>query len=231
MKKIIVFIIVSVVVFACNKEKMNTMLVSGEIKNLKKGVLYLQKIKDTLLITVDSISLDGVNTFTLTDEVESPEIYYLTLDKSPSRQISFFGEKGTITIDTKLDKFVFGATINGLTNQQLLDEYYEMKNKFSGKRLDLIKADFDAKKSEDSLIIDSIQSQINNLIKRKYYYTTNFAVIHSDNEIAPYLALTELYDANIALLDTVNNSLSTKVKESTYGKKLEKFITDIKSKE
>ncbi len=231
MKKIIVFIIVSVVVFACNKEKTNTMLVSGEIKNLKKGVLYLQKIKDTLLITVDSISLDGVNTFTLTDEVESPEIYYLTLDKSPSRQISFFGEKGTITIDTKLDKFVFGATINGLTNQQLLDEYYEMKNKFSGKRLDLIKADFDAKKSEDSLIIDSIQSQINNLIKRKYFYTTNFAVVHSDNEIAPYLALTELYDANIALLDTVNNSLSTKVKESTYGKKLEKFITDIKSKE
>ena len=230
MKKIIVFIIVSVVVFGCNKEKTNTMLVRGEIKNLKKGVLYLQKIKDTLLITVDSIFLDGVNTFTLTDEVESPEIYYLTLDNSPSRQISFFGEKGTITIDTKLDKFLFGATINGLTNQQLLDEYYEMKNKFSGKRLDLIKADFDAKKSEDSLIIDSIQSQIDNLIKRKYFYTANFAVVHSDNEIAPYLALTELYDANIALLDTVNNSLSAKVKESTYGKKLEKYITDIKNK-
>ena len=231
MKKIIVFIIVSVVVFGCNKEKKNTMLVRGEIKNLKKGVLYLQKIKDTLLITVDSIFLDGVNTFTLTDEVESPEIYYLTLDRSPSRQISFFGEKGTITIDTKLDKFLFGATINGLTNQQLLDEYYEMKNKFSGKRLDLIKADFDAKKSEDSLIIDSIQSQINNLIKRKYFYTANFAVIHSDNEIAPYLALTELYDANIALLDTVNNSLSPKIRDSKYGKKLESFITEIKSKE
>ena len=231
MKKIIVFIIVSVVVFACNKEKKNTMLVRGEIKNLKKGVLYLQKIKDTLLITVDSISLDGVNTFTLTDQVESPEIYYLTLNRSPSRQISFFGEKGTITIDTKLDKFVFGATINGLTNQQLLDEYNEMKNKFSGKRLDLIKADFDAKKSEDSLIIDSVQSKINNLIKRKYFYTANFAVIHSDNEIAPYLALTELYDANIALLDTINNSLSPKIRDSKYGKKLEKFITEIKSKE
>ena len=231
MKKIIVFIIVSIVVFACTKEKANTMLVRGEIKNLKKGVLYLQKIKDTLLITVDSTFLDGVNTFTLTDEVESPEIYYLTLDRSPSRQISFFGEKGTITIDTKLDKFVFGAIINGLTNQQLLDEYYEMKNKFSGKRLDLIKADFDAKKSEDSLIIDSIQSQINNLIKRKYFYTANFAVIHSDNEIAPYLALTELYDANIALLDTINNSLSPNIRDSKYGKKLESFITEIKSKE
>ena len=69
------------------------------------------------------------------------------------------------------------------------------------------------------------------MIKRKYYYTTNFAVNHPDNEIAPYLALTELYDANITLLDTINNSLSKKVKQSTYGKKLEKFIADIKSKE
>jgi hypothetical protein len=81
------------------------------------------------------------------------------------------------------------------------------------------------------LIIDSVQSKINNLIKRKYFYTANFAVIHSDNEIAPYLALTELYDANIALLDTINNSLSPKIRDSKYGKKLEKFITEIKSKE
>lgn len=231
MKKIIVFIVVSMIVFSCKEKKENTMWVQGEIKNLKKGVVYLQKMKDTVLISVDSISLDGVNTYSLSDEVESPEIYYLSLDRSPNKRISFFGEKGTITIDTKLDKFVFGASIKGLTNQQLLDQYTEMKNKFSGKRLDLIKSDFDAQKSEDSLAIDSVQSQINNLIKRKYYYTTNFAVNHSDSEIAPYLALTELYDANIALLDTINNSLTPKIKESKYGQKLEKFIADIKIKE
>ena len=207
------------------------MLVQGEIKNLKKGVLYLQKIKDTLLITVDSISLDGVNKFVLKDEVDSPEIYFLSLDKSPSKQISFFGEKGTITIDTKLDNFVFGASISGLTNQQLLDEYNEMKSKFSNKRLDLIKADFEAKRAQDSLFIDSIQRQISSLLKRKYLYTVNFAINHSDNEIAPYLALTEVYDANINLLDTINNSLSPKVRQSVYGMKLNEFIEKIKNKE
>jgi len=231
MKKIIVFVIVSIVVLACGNKKENTMLVQGEIKNFKKGVLYLQKLKDTLLITVDSISLDGVNKFVLTDEVESPEIYFLSLDKSPSKQISFFGEKGTITIDTRLDNFVFGASISGLTNHQLLDEYKEMKSKFSNKRLDLIKADFEAKRAQDSLFIDSIQSQINSLLKRKYLYTANFAINHSDNEIAPYLVLTELYDANINLLDTINNSLSPKVKKSVYGMKLNGFIEKIKDKE
>ena len=207
------------------------MLVQGEIKNLKKGVLYLQKIKDTLLITVDSISLDGVNKFVLKDEVDSPEIYFLSLDKSPSKQISFFGEKGTITIDTKLDNFVFGASISGLTNQQLLVEYNKMKSKFSNKRLDLIKADFEAKRAQDSLFIDSIQRQISSLLKRKYLYTVNFAINHSDNEIAPYLALTEVYDANINLLDTINNSLSPKVRQSVYGMKLNEFIEKIKNKE
>ncbi len=207
------------------------MLVQGEIKNLKKGTLYLLKVKDTLLVAVDSIALDGVSTFALTDEIESPEIYFLSLGKSQNKQISFFGEKGTITINTKLDKFRFGATINGLTNQELLEEYNEMASQFNNKRLDLIKADFEVKKSDDSLKIDSIKNLINGLIKRRYYYTTNFAVNHADNEIAPYLALTELYDANIALLDTINNTLTPKVKASKYGKKLEEFITDIKGKD
>ena len=225
------YVIVSIVIFACSDKKENSMLVQGEIKNLKKGTLYLLKVKDTLLVAVDSIALDGVSTFALTDEIESPEIYFLSLGKSQNKQISFFGEKGTITINTKLDKFRFGATINGLTNQELLEEYNEMASQFNNKRLDLIKADFEVKKSDDSLKIDSIKNLINGLIKRRYYYTTNFAVNHADNEIAPYLALTELYDANIALLDTINNTLTPKVKASKYGKKLEEFITDIKGKD
>ncbi len=231
MKKIIKVVFIGLMVFSCSDKKENTMFVQGEVKNLKKGTLYLQKMKDTLAVTVDSIALDGVNTFTLSDEVESPELYFLSLDKSPSKQITFFGEKGTITINTKLDKFRFGATINGLTNQQLLDEYNEMKRKFNDKRLDLIKADFEVKGSQDSIKIDSVRNLINGLIKRRYYYTTNFAVNHSDNEVAPYLALTELFDANIALLDTINNTLTPKVKASKYGKALEKFIAGIKSKE
>ncbi len=231
MKKVIVVFVISILIFACSDKKENTMFVQGEIKNLKKGTLYLQKMKDTIAVTVDSITLDGINTFILSDEVESPELYFLSLNKSPSKQITFFGEKGTITINTKLDKFRFGATINGLTNQQLLDEYNEMKSKFNDKRLDLIKADFEVKASQDSIKIDSIKNLINGLVKRRYYYTTNFAVNHPDNEIAPYLALTELFDANIRLLDTINNTLTPKVKSSKYGKALEKFIADIKLKE
>jgi len=228
MKHIIIILLVATFIFSCNNTKENTMLVKGEIKNLKKGTVYLLKMKDTLLVTVDSLILNGVNTFTLSDEVESPEMYYLSLDRSPSKEISFFGEKGTINISTKLDKFKFGAIVNGLSNQQLLDEYNKMKSQYNDKRLDLLKADFEAKRDEDSLQIDSIQKSIKNLTKSRYLYTTNFAVNHGDKEVAPFLALTELYNANLRLLDTIKNSLSEEIQASKYGKEFNSYLTEIK---
>ena len=76
------------------------MIVTGQIKGLKKGKLYLQKMKDTLLVTVDSIALIGTESFELKDFVDSPVLYYLTFDaNNAEKSILFFGEKGTITIN------------------------------------------------------------------------------------------------------------------------------------
>ncbi len=231
MKNILIVFAVFAFLFSCNTDKGGSMLVTGEVKNLKKGTLYLQKIQDTLLVTVDSIVLDGVSTYTLTDDIESPELYFLSLGKSSTKQITFFGEKGTITINTRLDKFVYGATIKGLSNQLLLDEYKKMIGQFNNKNLDLIKAEFETNRVSDSIGYDSIGKVRKNLLKSRYLYTTNFAVNHADKEVAPYLALTELSNANITLLDTINNSLSTEVRTSKYGKKLNEFLTEIKVKE
>ena len=231
MKKIILSVIAISILLSCGGNGKDTLTVNGEIKNLKKGTLYLQKVIDTLVVSVDSITLDGKNTFSLSDKVESPELYYLTLDKSPEKSIPFFGEPGTVTINTRLDKFVFSAVINGLKNQQLLDEYNKMIGQYSGKRLDLVKADFEAKRNKDSIKVDSIANAINSLIKSKYRYTANFIITHPDNEVAPYLALTEFYDANIKWLDSVNNSLTPRIKESKYGKQLQEYIAEVKSKQ
>jgi len=43
--------------------------------------------------------------------------------------------------------------------------------------------------------------------------------------------LSDLFNANIKLLDTINNSLSKKVKASKYGKELANFIAGIKKDE
>lgn len=231
MKKIFGFLTIVTLLVSCNKNEHGNMVVKVTIDGLKKGTLYLQKVKDTALVSVDSIQLDGKTEIVLSDDVESPELYFLSLDKIASERISFFGEKGEITVNAKLEKFATSAKITGSVNQDLLAEHKAMAQKFNGKKLDLVVEKFNAYKINDTALASKLEKEEKNLIKRKYYYTTNFAVVNASHEVAPYLALTELYDANIRLLDTINNSLSKEVKASKYGKELEKFITEIKTAE
>ncbi|QCX38124.1 DUF4369 domain-containing protein [Aureibaculum algae] len=228
MKNTIVIALVTLLFVACGKKSENTMIVQGKIKDMKKGTLYLQKQNDSIFVVVDSIALDGTDTFTLSCDVESPQMYFLSLDKSPSKEIAFFGEKGTITINTRLDKFNFAAEVNGLSNQKLLNEYNEIKNKYSGKRLDLLKADFEAKRDNDTVRIDSVSNAIHRLLKSRYRYAINFAINNGDKEVAPFVALTEFSDANIVWIDSVNNSLTQEIKDSKYGKILSDFIKERK---
>ena len=207
------------------------MIVNGNIDGLKKGTLYLQKMKDSVLISVDSVQLNGEGVFTLVDNIESPEIYLLQLDNIEDKVIQFFGEKGEITILSKLPKFSFSAKISGSENQKILEEHQAMSRKFNGKLLDLLKETFEARKENDTALIAKIEKEKDGLIKRNYLYTINFAMNHSKNEVAPYLALKELYYANIKYLDTVNSSLSKKVKASKYGLELQEFIQNIKKDE
>ena len=232
MKKIIAVLVVSILMVACSSEKEGNMIVEGNIKGLKKGTLYLQKMNDTALFSVDSVDVFGDGNFKLTDNVISPEMYYLTFKGNTNeKRILFFGNKGTITLNDNIDTFGFDTEIIGSENQIVLNKFTKINDKFKNQRLQFIKKEFDAIKSQNVDSIEKVKTDFDRMIRRKYLFTTNFALTNSGSEAAPYIALTELYDANIKLLDTINKSLSEKVKNSTYGKRLNTYITEIQNKE
>ena len=230
MKKISLLLLFAIAIIACNDDQKNTMYVKGSVKGLKKGTFYLQKQIDSLIVSVDSASVNGSTEFMMTDVVESPEMYYLTLGNSTKR-ISFFGEKDTISISSQLDRFEQKAVIKGSDNQDLLNNFNAIQNKFNNQKLDLIKEEFEARKIRSQDSVNIVAGKLKSWKRKKYLYTTNFAVTNGNYEVSPYIALTELVDANIRLLDTVNNSLSEEIKVSKYGKELDRFIKDIKSQE
>ena len=232
MKKIIVVLVVSILMIACSSKKDGNMIVEGTIKGLKKGTLYLQKMNDTAIFSIDSVNVLGDGNFRLTDNVESPVMYYLTYDGNANdKRILFFGGKGTITINDNMSTFGFSPEITGSPNQLVLDKFLKINNQFKNQRLEFIKKEFDARQSKNTDLIKNLEKDYNRMIRRKYLYTTNFALSNSDSEAAAYIALTELYDANIKLLDTINKKLSIDVKNSIYGKRLDKYISKVKSKE
>jgi hypothetical protein len=227
MKKIGLLLLVVMAAVACSKENENTMYVKASVKGLKKGTFYLQKQIDSMIVSVDSISVDGREDFLMTDEVVSPEMYYLTLGNS-SKRISFFGEKDTVYINSQLDLFGLKAKVKGSANQELLDNFSEIQQKFNNQKLDLMKEEFEARKVNSQDSIDMVAKKLKSWERKKYLYATNFAVKNANFEVAPYIALTDLFDANIGLLDTINNSLTPSIKESKYGKQLDTYIKKIK---
>lgn len=211
--------------FTCSKKEPD-LTVIGNIKGLQKGTLYLQKLKDTSIINVDSIVINGEVPFELHSDLDEPEVLFLTLDNNGPNEhrVSFFANKGTIEINTTLKRFAYDAQIYGSIQQEIFAEYNKIKSKFNNQRLELIKDQFEAQKSEDDSLINAVNLETDNLIRRKYLYTVNFALNNKNSEVAPYVALTEIFDANIKYLDTIYNSLEKDIAESKYGLELEAFI-------
>lgn len=229
MKKIASLFIVILLV-ACTNDTSNFTL-KGHIKDLKKGTVYLQRMQDSSLVTIDSLIINGNSEFALHTELGSPEMLYLKLQKHDSQQhiISFFADQGITEISSNLKNFEFETKIKGSKQQEKFEEYQKMMGRFNEQNLELIKDNFDAQKDNDTTKLNTTLKNYNSLIKRKYLYTVNFAINNKDSEIAPYLVLAEINDANIKYLDTVNNVLAPKVKASKYGKDLQAFIDQRKA--
>ena len=225
-----IIVLLSIVVFASCSEKKSTknFVLTGNIKGLKKGTLYIQRINDTVLVAIDTIKINGDSHFYSEFDLQSPEMLYLFLDRGVSNSvdnnISFFAEKGNMDIQTSLDFFTADVKITGSKNQALYDEYKKVVSRFVDQDLDLIEKRINALK--DNKIGDAarIVEEQKGILKRKYLYTTNFAVNHGDYEVAPYVALAEIYDINLKYMDTIQKSMTPKVAKSLYGKKLTDFI-------
>ncbi len=231
--KFVILLGVLLTIVACSKNDSNTMTVQGNVKGLKKGTIYLQKIQDTTLITLDSLLVSGDANFKFNVPIESPEAFYLYLNKEDHNdyndRILFFGEAGTITINSTWDLFEFQSKISGSKSNDKLQEYKGIIAKFNNRNLDLIKNSFEAKKQNDSLSYDSIQKLTDKNQLRRYLFSLNFALNNKDSYVAPYIALSEVFDARVKYLDTINNALSDEVANSKYGKELKRYITKIKA--
>jgi hypothetical protein len=99
----------------------------------------------------------------------------------------------------------------------IYEEYKKINSRFKDENLTLIE-NSTRLKDKTQKAVDSLTLRENSNTKRRYLYATNFAINHRDYDIAPYIALSDIYDINIKYLDTIQKSMSPKVSQSLYGK-------------
>jgi hypothetical protein len=234
MRKIIIVLLTITLLSSCKEEKpKDTLEITGNIKGLKKGKIYIQRVQDSTLIALDSIVLNGKSSFESTIRLESPEMLYLFLDRGVSNSIDnnllFFAEPGKMNIETDLEFFLGKAKITGSKNQELYEQYKSFVSKFNDQQLQLVK-ELLMSKEREKISAENTKKQDASL-KRRYLYAANFALTHADHEIAPYIALTDIYDMNTKYLDTIQKSMKPNVARSKYGKKLTEYLLKRKKEE
>jgi len=214
-------------IVSCSKSD-KLMHLTGNVDGLKKGTLLLQKIEDTLLVSVDSVMVNGDSDFEFSREIESPEIYYLYVRLKDGtlidERIPFFAEPGEISIKTSLKNLAVKARIEGSKNQDALNDYKKLLKRYSSRDLDQIESGINALREGNDSLVDAIKKQRKSLGTSKFLMTVNFAINHKEYEVAPFLMLSETYLTNIKYLDTVYQSLTPKIKDSKYGNALESLI-------
>jgi hypothetical protein len=218
-----------ILITSCSQPSKNT-TVSGSIKGLQKGTLYLQHLKDDEFTTLDSLQMISKTDFELGCNLEEAELLFLSLsEKVDAERISFFADQGHTTINTTLKRFKYDAQIEGSEQQKLLESYYKNIEGFKNQKLELIEAQLNAQKEGNSAAADSLQIKMDKIVQRTYLYSINFALNNKDSEVAPFVAVSEIYDANVKYLDTINKVLPPKIANSKYGIILEEYIKTIKS--
>ena len=148
-----------------------------------------------------------------------------------AKRIPFFAEAGSTTIETNLKRFVFDAKIEGGTQQKLLEDYRKNLERFKNLHLDLLEASINAQREGNEKEIEVVQNKMDNNLKRQYLYSVNYAINNNDNEIAPYIALSDIFDAKSTFLDTIYNSLTPRIAASKYGILLKDYLEKIESKD
>lgn len=231
MQKIIIALFTLLIITSCeNKKQPKSLQITGFVKGLKKGTLYIEKVQDSNLIVIDTIKINGNSNFISDIDLDEPQMLFLILDRGVSNSVdnslAFFAEKGKINIETSLEYFTSDAKITGSKNQELYDEYKKVTSTFVDQDLALIEKKILAYKNQNQINIEDIEEKQGRILRKKYLYTTNFAVNHSDYEIASYLALAEIPNINLKYLDTIQKSLTPKVSKSLYGKKLQELIQE-----
>lgn len=97
---------------------------SGEVKEVSSGWIYLQKFNNKIFDTVDSVEIkDGKFAFSST--IELPELYGLTLDLEKTPYYIFLQE-GPITLQFDTAKYYQNTAVQGSVHQ---DRYLEFRKR------------------------------------------------------------------------------------------------------
>lgn len=217
--KILFYLLLGITIISCgNSNSKDNFVIQAQIHGLQKGTVYLEKFQNEKLTVIDSVYVDDANeNITFSNHINEADIYVISLDKSNTKHISFFGSPGNVTITTTLAKFKEKAKIVGAIQQDVLDKHDAYLKKINDENLEIIKNKFDARKAGDTDKLALLENKEAQQLKRQYLFSANYAIANRHLAVAPFIAFSRMPKASLVLKQKIYDALTDDIKKTKYG--------------
>lgn len=235
MKKIITTIALTAMLFSCNQETQKGYEITGTANGVENGKKVFIQVMDegNQPISIDtSVVTNGK--FEFKGDLKNEDLAYLKFDLGNS--LPFFLENGKIEIVYDNDS-LFKSNVAGTPNNDLLTDFNKKSTEI-GKKLSKFQKDNlqkmqEAKKKNDTLVINQIMTEYNSFQNELNEYSEQF-ITKNTNAILSVLLLENFIKQNSLETTKVQeyyNSLTDEVKNSKSGLRVKEMLDAITSVE
>ena len=239
MKKIILLLSASVVLFSCNKVKDGEYLITGTAKGIENGktiILETQDANGMGLIAVDTVKVEN-GKFEIKGKVTEPAFHTIQLEAANGK-IPFILETGEIIIEIDKDS-IQKSKISGTYNNDEYVKFNEEIKVIQKKVMDFQKQNMQAmntaQQTQDTAVINKlmkeyskIQEEVGTAAKAKY---TTYAETHPKSFISALIIQSMVSDPSVDVKksESLYNSLDESLKNTKPGKAIKTRLAEIKN--
>ena len=220
MKKIAFILFIGSILVSC-VEKKDQVKITGIVKGVDTGMVFLQKYDLGKWVNTDSTKLVK-GEFSFTGKVDLPEMWHIAMQEDQV-VIPVFVENAKIEVQIYPDSLE-KSTIKGSAAQDIYQQYVTMNEAINKKMDDVYKAWKKAKEANDTLAMkrnDSISNLLDLEIKKQLQ---DFIKTNNKTVVSPYLVMHNSWQFELPELEEVVHAMDTSLNTSQYMQALKKRV-------
>ncbi|SNZ00045.1 TlpA disulfide reductase family protein [Flagellimonas pacifica] len=232
MKKIFVVVLGVLFLASCNS-KSEGFTINGTVRgDLENGTQVFLKTIDSLnrYIEIDTTKVENGN-FTFTGTQVEPKLHYIAIE-SGQQLIPFFLENGEISLKFQKDSLNH-AKLKGTLQNDLFMNFLDESRKLQERHSSMTRDMRSAAQQRDTATATALREEFMEFQEEAKSYNVDF-VKENPNALISVLILGDLLQNRVVSEDEVKElfeALSPEMKQSTPGKRIKKFLDQLKNVE
>ena len=228
MKKIVLVVALSAVLFSCNKVAKNEFVISGTAKGIEDGKMVVLQRQDPatgLIIALDSVKIKG-GKFELKGKTTEPTFNVLQIAK-PESKIGFILEEGAIKVlvdKDSINKTVVSGTYNNDEFTSFKKDSEKTQKEVQKKVMDFqsknMAAMNEAQTKKDTVTINKLMKEYTALQKEGMNYYTVYAENHPKSFLTALIVegMFNMPSPDLAKIRKIYDGLDAKLQATKIGK-------------